>query len=495
MNMIPGKYRYTLASPLMLVHGVRPDQRTWLPLFLICYFHHKKDNNAQRSKNQAHTLDGIVIGRSPTSNAILVYNHHNQHYYEPDSYKIDPYRLPSLVYPTIIYDSGSFVSLHRGDIPSIGEPYPPVTQIKEPSSSNDKITWSSTVMDIPLDPTTSPHYLIRFDDGTAKLVPAFKMPSLIPKPHDTTSDSSHLLPPFLRLNSKITFKHKGQFHKGYLTKSPEGTYCFSYKLHVNKKHPNWSVPLPNLPSTWHNLCTDGILLPSHSITSFIWDKSANFVSAVSLLRECPCSLLTALAATHPDRDTWLLSFREEKDGINSQDTYNILNLAEYRALQEKGAPCAIPTMCVLTIKPDKMLHPHRAKARIIVLGNHKGWVWMKSEKYAPVLHLDTLRLIVSMAVEQRCTLKQGNCKNAFCQGILPPDEITIVKPPIGNPDAKKDKYWLLKQTLYGLQRSPKHWYDKIRKILNTIGLQKNAYGPCLFSSNIVTPSTLCRPLL
>ncbi len=315
MNMIPGRYRNKLASPFMLVHGVHPDQRTWLPLFLICYFHHEKDSDTQCSTNQAYMLDGIVIGGSPMSNAVLVYNPCNQLYYEPDSYKIDPYCLPSLVYPTIIYNSGLFVSLHRGDTPSISELYPPGTRIEEPSSSNNNITRSGTVMDIPLDPTTSPHYLVRCNDGTTKSVPASKMPSLIPKPHDTTSDSSHLLPPFLRLNSKITFEPEGQFQKGYLTKSPEGTFCFSYKSHVNKKHPNWSVPLPNLLSTWHNLCTNGILLPGHSVTSSIWDKSANLVSAVSLLWECPRSLLTALAPTHPDCKTWLLSFREEKEGI------------------------------------------------------------------------------------------------------------------------------------------------------------------------------------
>jgi hypothetical protein len=99
-------------------------------------------------------------------------------------------------------------------------------------------------------------------------------------------------------------------------------------------------------------------------------------------------------------------------------------------------------MCVLAIKPDEMMHPHRAKARIIILGNHKDRIWTKPEKYAPVLCPDTLQLILNMAVECRRTPKQGNCKNAF-QGILPPEDITIVKPPIGNPDATKDKYWLL----------------------------------------------------
>jgi hypothetical protein len=61
MNMILGKYPGKLASPFMLGHGVRPDPRTWLPIFLLCYFHHKKDSDALRSKNQAHTLDGLVI--------------------------------------------------------------------------------------------------------------------------------------------------------------------------------------------------------------------------------------------------------------------------------------------------------------------------------------------------------------------------------------------------------------------------------------------------
>ena len=124
MNMIPGKYGSKLASPFMLAHGTRPDPRTWLPLFSVCYFHHEKDSDALRSKSQAHTMDGIVLGRSPTSNVILVYNPRNQRYYEPNSYKIDPYRLPSLVYPTIKYNGGLFVSLHRDETPVISKPYP-----------------------------------------------------------------------------------------------------------------------------------------------------------------------------------------------------------------------------------------------------------------------------------------------------------------------------------------------------------------------------------
>ncbi len=131
MNTIPGKYHSKLASPFMLVHGVHPDQRTWIPLFYLCYFHHEKDSNALCSKNQARTLDGIVIGRSPTLNAILVYNPSNQQYYESDSYRLDPYQLLSSVYLSIVYDGGLFISLHREDVAPISEPYLPGTQVED----------------------------------------------------------------------------------------------------------------------------------------------------------------------------------------------------------------------------------------------------------------------------------------------------------------------------------------------------------------------------
>ena len=195
-----------------------------------------------------------------------------------------------------------------------------------------------------------------------------------------------------------------------------------------------------------------------------------------------------MAESHPDRDIWLASFYEEKRGIQDLDTYKKITLGEYRALREKGAPRAIPTMCVLTIKKDEQLRPLRAKSRIVVLGNHEDSVWAKSEKFAPVFRQDSLRFLTSMAVASRRPLRQGDCKNAFCQGILPADEITIIRPPKGDPDAASDEYWLLKRTLYGLRRSPRHWYDKISAILRSIGLVPSREDPCLYTGFVIDPS-------
>ena len=178
------------------------------------------------------------------------------------------------------------------------------------------------------------------------------------------------------------------------------------------------------------------------------------------------------------------SFLEEKRGIHSLDTYAKLTLGEYWALREKGASRATPTICVLTIKKDENLRPLHAKSRIVDLGNHEDRIWKKSKKFAPILCQDSLRFLTSMAVASRRPLRQGDCKNAFCQGILLPNEITIVRPPSGDPEAAPDKYWLLKRTLYGLRRSPHQWYNKINAIIRSIGLTPSLEDPCLYTSFI-----------
>jgi hypothetical protein len=228
-------------------------------------------------------------------------------------------------------------------------------------------------------------------------------------------------------------------------------------------------------------------------TQTTFDPIASFVSAVNLHCDCPPLLLKALTDSHPNCAIWLESFFKEKRGIEQLDTYKKITLGEYCALWEKGAPWAIPTMCVLPIKKDENLCPLQAKSCIVVLGNHEDQIWKKSEKFAPVLQQDSLHFLTSMAVASCCPLRQGDCKNAFCQGILPPDKITIVCPPSGNLEAALDEYWLLKHTLYGLRRSPRHWYDNFSAILCLIGLTPLLEDPCLYTGFVWDQSNPSSP--
>ena len=118
-------------------------------------------------------------------------------------------------------------------------------------------------------------------------------------------------------------------------------------------------------------------------------------------------------------------------------------------------------MNIFTIKPNMDGNSVRAKSRIVALGNLEQRLWSRGDQYAPVLSSTGARLLLSMAVNDGRKLKQGDCKLAFCNGILPEDEICIVKPPPNCPRSAKGTYWKLNKTLYGLSRSAYHWFTKI----------------------------------
>ncbi len=89
-----------------------------------------------------------------------------------------------------------------------------------------------------------------------------------------------------------------------------------------------------------------IVLLGHVSHSFLWslaspqqstfDPVESFVCAVNLHRECPPTLLKALANSHPDREVWLQSYYKEKHRIESLNIYPKITLGEYQALWEKG---------------------------------------------------------------------------------------------------------------------------------------------------------------
>ena len=107
-------------------------------------------------------------------------------------------------------------------------------------------------------------------------------------------------------------------------------------------------------------------------------------------------------------------------------------------------------MACLGVKLDGNYHPHRAKSRIFVFGNHEDFAFNNSQRFAPVLSHSSLWLLASKDIEKGHILQQGDYKNAFCNALLPEDKITIVCPHLGDPDSIPGDFWLLNKTLYRL---------------------------------------------
>ena len=142
-------------------------------------------------------------------------------------------------------------------------------------------------------------------------------------------------------------------------------------------------------------------------------------------------------------------------------------------------------MAIYIIKKDGNGKPIRAKYRIVVLGNMDPYGWEKQDCFAPVLAQFELRMLIHITTEQGVIPKVGDVSQAFCQSLLPQSEPYVCQPPPGCPNTPKNAYWRLLKSLYGMRRSPRHWYNKAHNILTSIGLSRSPNSPCVYSGIII----------
>eukprot|EP00957_Ditylum_brightwellii_P184207 14030896-Ditylum_brightwellii.AAC.1 len=171
---------------------------------------------------------------------------------------------------------------------------------------------------------------------------------------------------------------------------------------------------------------------------------------------------------------------EELQGLIALGIFHKITIEEYRRLHDQGAPKALSLMCVLNGKHDELGCPIHAKSCIVVLGNMEDCSWDKGQVYAPVITQTQVQLLTSMSVSKNRVLKQADCRNAFCHGVLPEDEVVIVCLPAGCPISKPGTLWKFNKTIYGLQRSPLHWFNRISAAFKAIGLSSCPNAPYLF---------------
>ena len=217
---------------------------------------------------------------------------------------------------------------------------------------------------------------------------------------------------------------------------------------------------------------------------YIGESFANHVSARDLSSHDVPTLIQHRLLKPKDKRIWDASYREEYDGFVNLPTWVTITEEEYNQMKHKTGKY-LTTMAVSTIKFDEHNRPKRAKYRIVALGNLDPHDWNKSDTYAPAMSLVDLRLMVMLAIHNKRVLKSGDFKQAFVQATLPPDEAYVLKPAQGCPISEPNTYWLLQRTLYGLKRSPRHWFEKATKILKSLGLQPLINSPCIFKGPII----------
>ena len=479
INMFPCSVNKIKTSPLELVFGVKPDYSILVPLFSTTYFRHLRDSTRARDGIEYKVMQAILLGRSEKADGYILYSPHTKEFYVTSECKIDSKSCTPTTF-NLVYDGGISFGLYDSTPVATGvEPYPPGTTLFR--TIDDGNPTSGTVVSVPLPATaqgipnassTRNFYSVKMRNGdTVMLSPEdmdLIMNTRLDKPPPTK------FPRWIYKDGKVMFFHKNNYLKGYLDYNDESGW--SFQLRKRNGDTRWEFPLPNLLSDHTSFIQQGVLLPGWSNSTRQIVAAARHVSAKGLhLVAAPGSLKRGLAESNPDRAIWLASYLEEIQGLLRMKTFDVIKEQEYRQFVKKYGVKAIPTMNVFTVKYDGHGNPVRAKSRIVVLGNLDTAVYTKGDVYTPVASHYAFRFILFLAVRSNRPLKQGDCKNAFVQSEL--EEVIIVRPPVGCPYSKPGTYWLLKKSLYGLRRAPRHWFDKICKILKDLQLFPCAHEP------------------
>jgi hypothetical protein len=121
----------------------------------------------------------------------------------------------------------------------------------------------------------------------------------------------------------------------------------------------------------------------------------------------------------------------------------------------------------------------RNKSRLVAQGySHKERIDFE-ETFAPVAHLEAIRILLAFSVAKEFRLYQMDVKSAFLNGFLE-EEVYVRQPPRFESVEFPHRVYKLRKALYGLKKAPRAWYGRLRGFLFSKGFEMGKVDKTLF---------------
>ncbi|KAJ4700915.1 Retrovirus-related Pol polyprotein from transposon TNT 1-94 [Melia azedarach] len=163
------------------------------------------------------------------------------------------------------------------------------------------------------------------------------------------------------------------------------------------------------------------------------------------------------ALKHP---RWRVAVQEEISALEKNGTWELTKLPHGKS--------TVGCKWIFTVKYLADGSIDRFKARLVANGFTQTYGVDYQETFAPVAKLNTVRVLISLAVNNDWPLQQLDVKNAFLNGDLTEEVYMTVPPGIEN-DYNSGKVCKLKKSLYGLKQSPRAWFERFSCALKRFG--------------------------
>ncbi|GJZ93999.1 retrovirus-related pol polyprotein from transposon TNT 1-94 [Tanacetum coccineum] len=120
------------------------------------------------------------------------------------------------------------------------------------------------------------------------------------------------------------------------------------------------------------------------------------------------------------------------------------------------------------------------KTRLVAKGYRQEEGIDFEESFAPVAHLEAVRMFIAYAAHKNITIFQIDVKTTSLNGPLK-DEVYVSQPEGFIDSEFPDHIFRLKKTLYSLKQAPRVWYEKLSSFLIENEFTKGIVDPTLFT--------------
>jgi hypothetical protein len=177
------------------------------------------------------------------------------------------------------------------------------------------------------------------------------------------------------------------------------------------------------------------------------------------------------AMSRPDKQQWWDALVAEIKAVIQNQTWSLVDLPPGKR--------AIPLKWVFKVKHDAKGNFEKYKARIVVKGYSQVAGLDFNETFAPVVRVESVRVIFAIAAANGLYILHLDCKNAFLHGESDV-EIYVLQP-----EGFKDKQWphkvlYLNKSLYGLKQAPRIWYLFLCGVIINLGFITLESDPCIY---------------
>nr|GEU85690.1 retrovirus-related Pol polyprotein from transposon TNT 1-94 [Tanacetum cinerariifolium] len=135
---------------------------------------------------------------------------------------------------------------------------------------------------------------------------------------------------------------------------------------------------------------------------------------------------------------------------------------------------------IYKVKLDEYGDVLKNKARLVAKGYRQEEGIDFEESFAPVAHIQAIRIFIANAASKNMTIYQMDVKTAFLNGELK-EEVYVSQPKGFVGPNHPTHVYRLKKALYELKQAPRVWYDTLLRFLLDNKFSKGAVDPTLFT--------------